>query len=673
MKKTNMPPESDGYGMRVVGCSFDKAVIDPQIRHDMRLALSRIHEATIYVTELINFDIRLQLEKGNPCPQEVFDKNKIVHAFQSVLYKNTPEAHEPHPLFAEAFAEMPRFSLVCGNGLTNACMSVCSHLATVATNNVWMHFRKRVFTHVKLHHQINENDYKKMSKSEKKSWKLELHRICNDLCLPASEKFASDSKFHEWIRMEKRRLGLENANATKVYMSQHPEQFVKAMYLMSIDVQERGGKAFSLYPLRRGMVTKFVELDNRAVNEILQAMRNERMGRKRKQRDDETYDIQSIIDFRKAGVYQGAWRQANTISTDGVSLHLKQYKGNKASVEKQKQKHNDKMEKIAQARKDKKNGIVKEEPEKKEKAKTKKERQLVSEVPVRGIFAIDQLKNLARTEFHLVSLDPGKHELFCAVDSENAGSKSGVCRYTSKERREQLNVMANQRRRQYGKDDELKAAERNLSQFNSRSPSMDGFKSYCENRRKHLVEALKFYGEIEHRQRRRKTAIRKQKADLSVIKRLSEFQTDERPLVLAYGSWGLSAGKTRFKGIPPCIGVTLMRTIAKHFPVVITPEHYTSKICYKCDQECGAHPTMKRKRTVKRKDGSTYDREDSIRGLRVCQNETCKQFMNRDRLGAFNIGRNFERLFVNKPPLRSFDKQEKELHALECSLCENED
>ena len=161
-----------------------------------------------------------------------------------------------------------------------------------------------------------------------------------------------------------------------------------------------------------------------------------------------------------------------------------------------------------------------------------------------------------------------------------------------------------------------------------------------------------------------------QQADSRMVKKLSRFQTDDRPLVLAYGSWGLVTSK-KFKGLPPCIGKGLMQTLAKHFAVVVTPEHYTSKICWKCDGVCGDHPTLRRTKVFHTQDGpktKTYP----IRGLRVCQNEDCKQFINRDRLGAFNIGRNFERLFAGQAPLRSHTAQEKELNRLKCTLCEHD-
>ena len=96
-------------------------------------------------------------------------------------------------------------------------------------------------------------------------------------------------------------------------------------------------------------------------------------------------------------------------------------------------------------------------------------------------------------------------------------------------------------------------------------------------------------------------------------------------MVLAYGSWGTIAGRGGAacnKGNPPCIGVGLMRKLAKRFVVAITPEQYTSKTCCRCMGQCGPHPTMQRG------DGR------EIRGLRVCQNEDCKLLQNRDRTGG---------------------------------------
>ena len=83
------------------------------------------------------------------------------------------------------------------------------------------------------------------------------------------------------------------------------------------------------------------------------------------------------------------------------------------------------------------------------------------------------------------------------------------------------------------------------------------------------------------------SCIKTQKSEERLCQRLESLKApeDDRPLVLAYGSWGLVAGKPGTacnKGNPPCIGVGLMRKLARRFVVAPTPEAFTSKTCCVC-------------------------------------------------------------------------------------------
>jgi len=132
--------------------------------------------------------------------------------------------------------------------------------------------------------------------------------------------------------------------------------------------------------------------------------------------------------------------------------------------------------------------------------------------------------------------------------------------------------------------------------------------------------------------------------------------------VLAYGSWGLVAGRPGTacnKGNAPCIGVGLMRKLAKHFVDCLTPGAYTSKTCCSCLGECTSWKEMDEKRGKE------------VRGLRRCYNENCMIPLNRDRNGATNIGNNFKRLFAGELPIRELSDDDRELNdlALRCAQC----
>lgn len=108
-------------------------------------------------------------------------------------------------------------------------------------------------------------------------------------------------------------------------MKKYPEKFMWTMAVMSSEAEANSGKAFAIYPLRRHLVARFIHFDERALNSVLQAMRNERLHRKRKLNDDETFTFDNVIDIRASKLCQ-RWRMLKSFDTDGVSIHFKQLK-----------------------------------------------------------------------------------------------------------------------------------------------------------------------------------------------------------------------------------------------------------------------------------------------------------------------------------------------------------
>jgi hypothetical protein len=263
-------------------------------------------------------------------------------------------------------------------------------------------------------------------------------------------------------------------------------------------------------------------------------------------------------------------------------------------------------------------------------------------------------------DLHVIGIDPGKRELAVCVDADDP-KDAPVVRYTLAQRRRDLRTRKVADLVRCTKPAAVADAERQLSELNSKAPSLDEYARFSARRRALLrerAELADFYADLAFRERRWTSTIKAQQSEARLVKRLKGMHAvgDPRRLVLAYGAWGLVAGRPGTacnKGNAPALGIGLMRRLARDFVVAPTPEHYTSKTCIGCGGFCGAHPTLKTKTNKE------------IRGLRVCTNEGCGLRQNRDRTGATNIGVQFRRLVRGRPPLRPMSDEELEFKRLE--------
>lgn len=665
-----MPPTSDGEpGRRTVACRLSKLVPDAMTIGDIQLAVRRVHEATIHATALLNIHIRRCISNNIPLSEDLFERNWILKAFQEVTVCSGERSVQRDPGLAESMTAMPAFDAVNRTGLTQLFMSNATFIASNAKNNVWMHFNRRLLTYVKRRLEMPKEQYDTMTKDQKKYRFLQLNRVATDIRRLPTEEITSDPEYHEFVNLERERLRIDASvddwdNKPLVWhLKAKPHAFLVAISMMSQFNEESGRGGFALYPVRRSMVPQFIRFSALAFNQVLQALRNERLQRKKRPRGEiEDFTFANTMNYRAAQISQ-RWRIDDGFSTDGVSARIDQFVGTNEDVQQMRLKKSEAAQRRAAAAKRKREGAP--EPEKtKGTAKKKAAKPELTEMPRRGIWAIDELKRISRLELgdiHVIGIDPGKRELVVATDSDDRNSPA--VRYTISQRQKDMRTrqFADELRRLKPKD--VVDAERSLSQFNSRSANLETFRSYVTARQTHLNAFMNYYGELHHRQRHWKTYIKRQKSEQNLYNRLAAFQKDDdRKIVLAYGSWGLVAGSPSAcnKGNPPCIGVGLMRKISKHFVVALTPEHYTSKTCHKCLGTCGPHPTMR----------STRNNRE-IRGLRVCQDESCKALLNRDKNASRNIGLQFKRLFEGQGCIKSMSEHEIELtrHRM-CLECE---
>lgn len=671
-----MPPASDG-DVRTVGCALSKLIIDPLHLIKIQDTVCIAHKATILASELLNMHIRRMLDTdANADLSCCFKANWVLHAYNEVTStKNSKGKFDPE-LRTTREKCMPPFHPP-ERGATQQCLLYdARNLAAVAATNVWMHFSERILSHVRMTFALDENTYRALGKVEKRQRKLEMMQMASDICRHPTAKYQSPMVRHLWVETERVRLGIDTAvgnwsdKPLLYHLKSNPHRFLNCMRLMSMEKETFGRKAFGLYPIRRTTVPCHVRFDQKALRDILKIGCSEFIKEKAKERTKRKREESTTScndELHPHSLFPGVG--LNVGHEDNKSQALPTLPANarrtKAEMEWEQKELFDGIVDLRAA------GIARTHrfdfafttdgvcARVQMRAKKKADKcGTLTTMPKRGIWAIDQLKHVARIdEVHTIGIDPGKRELIVGVDMDDSKGCSPV-RYTLKQRQRDLRSRQYTDEGQRDKPQNVKDAEAGLAGFNSRTATLDGFCAYCVQRHKTLDDCLSFYRNIDYRKRRWKTIIKTQKSEEKLYKKLETLKTDSRPLVLAYGSWGLIAGRPGLacnKGTAPCIGVGLMRKLARRFVVVPTPEAYTSKTCCRCLGECG--PWTEKEEQIQKK----------IRGLRRCTQRDCMIPLNRDRNGATNIGTNFGRLMTNRPPIRSMTDDDLAFH--QASLC----
>ena len=681
-----MPPTSDGKeNIRTVGCALEKLVPDASHLEKIRHAVAVTHKATILASELLNIHLRrLLAENMDADLREFFSQNWILNAYNEVCppaksgTKVIPELRKTRDEW------MPSFVPATGRnaGITVCCNYQSKNLATVASNNVWMHFQKHILTHVRCTFALGELEYGALTKDEKRARKLTLLQVAADLCRRPSSAYQSPPEWHRWIDDERVRLGIETAlcdwgfKPLSRYIEEKPHLFVKAMYLMSLDKEERGGKAFALYPLRHTNVPRHVRFDQDALKYCIggfgESEYRKQQRKKRKLETKEGQDMGAVDDLETEWTLpplQAGGAVAEEIPPPPLPSETKRPRAKKRTKEEMVKEKAAVFDHVLNLRAA---GVHRRKrfdyafttdgvcarvqmrfPPPAQEAPTT--------LPARGIWAIDELKRVSRLgNMHVVGVDPGKTELVNCVDMDNI--RKTPVRYTRKQRYREIRKHQYDQEEKRDKTPAVVDAEKALCGFRSRTANLEAFCDYCRKRHETLDECLACYAHFNFRRRRWKKVIKEQVSMEKLYKRLEGLKTDERPLVLAYGSWGLIAGRAGAacnKGNPPCIGKGLMKKLSRRFVVSPTPEAYTSKTCCRCLGPCGPWTEVEEHLGKK------------IRGLRRCTQRDCSIPLNRDKNGATNIGTQFQRLMRGEGPIRQMTDEDLAFHRANlCLECE---
>tara|TARA_B110001450_G_scaffold126791_2_gene119339 strand:- start:306 stop:1622 length:1317 start_codon:yes stop_codon:yes gene_type:complete len=309
----------DPGGVRTVGCSLEKLIPDAVVLSDIRTVVERVHLATIQVCLLLNVHVRRCLQY-NISLERIFDGNYLVKAFYEVTVGDTSSCQKD-PELTKSRALLENVQTSSRNGLKQLYQANANMIATVAHNNVWMHARRRLFTHVK--------DRLRQQSPDGKVDKLQAMRMVQDLCSPPGSSPVASEEHRAWTARARVQLGIDQVvedwrGKPLDYHLKNPRvawRFLKVMQNLASAREEADKHPCALFPVRRQMVPRHVRFDSCSFPKALQAMKNERLNQKKRKRSEDEITFANTLDLREAKVSQ-RWRVKDGFTTDGVCARL---------------------------------------------------------------------------------------------------------------------------------------------------------------------------------------------------------------------------------------------------------------------------------------------------------------------------------------------------------------
>lgn len=195
------------YEHTTIGCSLKKFLIEPSNLLKIRNAVVRVHSIVILGTELANFLLRKWLQDGEiEKLKQLFDRNFLMKVFNavSVSVRKEKEYEGMQEVRDTVVERMGTFVKPSRHQVLQCLVYEAASLETVASNNVWMHFGRRVRSHVRRY--LDTQDQSNMTKRD-------VHKLCAqitiDLCnTQQGTPFLSPAVWHTWIESERIRLDM---------------------------------------------------------------------------------------------------------------------------------------------------------------------------------------------------------------------------------------------------------------------------------------------------------------------------------------------------------------------------------------------------------------------------------------------------------------------------------
>ena len=135
-------------------------------------------------------------------------------------------------------------------------------------NNIKLHFIKYLNRFVnssfkKQNNELLEKCEKGTKTKLRKELNKDLYEIKQDLI---NNTLNSNNKYHEWINKHKVNIFPKEFNTSYEFdIQNNPQNYIKGMIYMCLEIEKLGTKSFQFFPLRNNIILKYIPIDSKKI------------------------------------------------------------------------------------------------------------------------------------------------------------------------------------------------------------------------------------------------------------------------------------------------------------------------------------------------------------------------------------------------------------------------
>lgn len=617
--------EPDKY--KTIKCSIKSIIKNELDQTKLFDVCYRTHQIVIHTYQFLRLWILNKYHNKQIIP--IITNDTIKMAFKALI----KESQGPKPkgtnlilynefkkFYDDEYKNLEYETKLDGKNLSQILCYMSVDMLTNIENNIKLHFVKYVKGFVNSCFKKQNNDLlEKCDRGKKelrKKLNKDLYEIKQDLL---NNTYKSDQQYHDWINKHKANIfPVEYKNSYEFDIQNNPQNYIKGMIYMCLEIEKEKTKSFQFFPLRTNIVMKYIPLDTKSIIEIFI--------------DENKNSYLLDIENKKEELWKKYFKLDNPIfkqknytfdykiSTDCFSIsiqlihkdHIQKEKDKKMNMKEKKNEMKEKTKNMNQEEKEKykqkMKSIKKEEQEKiklerkikrekgkeefkklskEEKTKMKEQKKKENEEKqINTYIEFPYLEELNEEQYNelktsnWVVWDPGKRVICYMKNEDGKRLKYSNKMHINKTKRLKYQKLI----KNYKDKDGITEIENKLIGLNSKSCIEDEFKKYIKKKNKLNKILLENYKDEKYRKYKWYSYINRKRAETDLVRDIRNKYGED--VIIISGDWSDRLKTTNGIKYMSTPNMGLKRKLSEYFTIYNIDEFRTSCLNYKTEEKC---------------------------------------------------------------------------------------